>query len=226
MDDLSKHRRFALAIGIVLIVYSLAAVELDVGEAIKVFGFSFKIQRPKWILGGLMLASMYALYRYWLHALFLAESPMRSRAEIKKSARKRCEALLNTARVELASNRARLVKEDVSLLEERVATREEELSSFWQREIISVVSEPEVWEPPGFAGHFQPCSAQARSGFGMKRGRSTVSLSRRLHGIWPPRSTLITCSQSLRTSGGSVLVCGGYAIRSSSWRRRCRRHIR
>ena len=147
MDDLSKHRRFALAIGIVLIVYSLAAVELDVGEAIKVFGFSFKIQRPKWILGGLMLASMYALYRYWLHALFLAESPMRSRAEIKKSARKRCEALLNTARVELASNPGRLVKEDVSLLEERVATREEELSSFWQREIISVVSEPEVWEP-------------------------------------------------------------------------------
>ena len=75
MGDLSKQRRFALSVGLALFVYSLAVVKLDPNATIWIF----IIQKPEWLLGGLMLASVYALYQYILHAFQFSENPMRSR---------------------------------------------------------------------------------------------------------------------------------------------------
>ena len=43
--DLQKLRRFALAIGLLLITYSVALVELDVGETVRPLGIPLKISR-------------------------------------------------------------------------------------------------------------------------------------------------------------------------------------
>ena len=44
--DIEKLRRFALVIGLVLLTYSLAAVELDIGETIHPLGIPLKINNP------------------------------------------------------------------------------------------------------------------------------------------------------------------------------------
>lgn len=77
--DLEKLRRFALAIGLVLITYSLAAVELDVGETIHPLGIPLRINDPKSLGIGLMLVSLYAGVSFVMYGTWLTESPTHKR---------------------------------------------------------------------------------------------------------------------------------------------------
>jgi hypothetical protein len=101
LEDIARQRRFALSVGIVLFVFSLAGVEFDPGVTVNPLGIPLKILRPDWLLIGLMIASVYAIYRYWLHALFLAVSPMQARGLIRRAQRERINNELRSAQYEL-----------------------------------------------------------------------------------------------------------------------------
>lgn len=79
--DLEKLRRFALASGLVLIVYSLAAVELDTGETIHPLGIPLKINRPDWLGIGLVLASVWGMGRFYYYGALKNSSPARLRRD-------------------------------------------------------------------------------------------------------------------------------------------------
>ena len=104
MEEVARHRRFALAVGLVLLVYSLAGVELSKGDTITPLGIPLKIMRPDWLSMGLVFASIYATYRYVLHAMYMRESPRRSRYELKRSAKQCLIDKIAHARRELAIN--------------------------------------------------------------------------------------------------------------------------
>ena len=83
--DLEKLRRFALASGLVLIVYSLAAVELDTGEAIHPLGIPLKINRPEYLGIGLVIASLWGMFRFLYYGAWKTESPARKRTPLLKA---------------------------------------------------------------------------------------------------------------------------------------------
>lgn len=94
LPDLQKLRRFALAIGLVLLTYSLAAVELDTGEPIRLLIVPLKFDRPEWLPIGLVLASLYAAARYWYYGISIREAPWALRfrflslVKVKKAAKR------------------------------------------------------------------------------------------------------------------------------------------
>ena len=73
--DLGRLRRFSLAVGIVLAVYSSAGVTLDPDRAISLFGLPLKVATPSIITFGLVIASIYGLVRFWYYGVMLTESP-------------------------------------------------------------------------------------------------------------------------------------------------------
>ena len=76
--DLQKIRRFALAVGLVLITYSVA-LEFNFDEEVRPLGLPFKVVEP-WLLPiGLMLTSFYGLLRFWYYGCLLTASPARRR---------------------------------------------------------------------------------------------------------------------------------------------------
>ena len=77
--DLQKLRRFALAIALVLITYSLAGVELQIDSEIRPFGLPFKIARPELLPIGLMVASLYALLLFWYYGVMRVATPWGAR---------------------------------------------------------------------------------------------------------------------------------------------------
>lgn len=81
--DLEKLRRFALAIALVLITYSLA-LEFDPGEGVRPLGLPFKVVRPEFLPIGLMLASIYGAMRFWYYGMMKEESPVRHRRRVMK----------------------------------------------------------------------------------------------------------------------------------------------
>ena len=85
--DLQKLRRFALAIGLVLITYSVAGVELAADETVHPLGFPFKISRPELLPIGLMLASAYGLLSFLYYGTMLTESPARKRSRYRSFVR-------------------------------------------------------------------------------------------------------------------------------------------
>lgn len=82
--DLDKLRRFALAIGLVLITYSVAAVELDTGETIRPLGLPLKVNRPEYLGIGLIIASLWAMGRFLYYGVWKTESPPRKRGPLLK----------------------------------------------------------------------------------------------------------------------------------------------
>ena len=88
--DLQKLRRFALAIGLVLITYSLA-LEFDPEKTVSPLGLPFKVIRPELLTIGLMLASGYGLLRYWYYGCLLTASPARVRADLKREVYASCD---------------------------------------------------------------------------------------------------------------------------------------
>lgn len=77
--DLQKLRRFALAIGLVLITYSVAAVELDVEGVVRPLGVPLKINQPGLLGLGLALASLYSLVRFWHYGTMAQMTPSKQR---------------------------------------------------------------------------------------------------------------------------------------------------
>jgi hypothetical protein len=82
--ELSKMRRFALAIGLVLLTYALAGVELKSPAEITPLGIPLVVKRANLLGIGLVLAALYAGTRYWFHAIVLTVSPMRARRLLRR----------------------------------------------------------------------------------------------------------------------------------------------
>ncbi len=82
--ELSKSRRFALAIGLVLLTYALAGVELKSPAEIAPLGIPLVVKRANLLGIGLVLAALYAGTRYWFHAIVLTVSPMRARRRLRR----------------------------------------------------------------------------------------------------------------------------------------------
>lgn len=80
--DIERLRRFALIIGLILISYTAAGVQLEHGAKVSVFGLPFVIRRPELLPLGLMLASAYALTRFYYYGLMLSHSPQRRRKDL------------------------------------------------------------------------------------------------------------------------------------------------
>jgi hypothetical protein len=85
--DLEKLRRFALAIGLILITYSLAAVKLDMGATIEPLGFPLKVNRPEYLDSGLVIASLWGMGRFLYYGVWKTESPPRKRKKQLKQLR-------------------------------------------------------------------------------------------------------------------------------------------
>ena len=80
--DIERLRRFSLVIALILISYAAAGVDLERGAKVLVFGLPFVIRRPELLPLGLMLASAYALARFYYYGLMLSHSPQRRRKDL------------------------------------------------------------------------------------------------------------------------------------------------
>jgi len=80
--DIERLRRFALIAALALIFYAAAGVELDREAKFSLLGLPFIVRRPDLIFLGLMLASTYALARFYFYGVMLKYSPQRRRADL------------------------------------------------------------------------------------------------------------------------------------------------
>jgi len=77
--DLEKLRRFALAVGLVTLTYSVAGISLTPDAAISVLGLTFKVSRPGLLPVGIVIASLYSIIRFYYYGFMLKKSPYRVR---------------------------------------------------------------------------------------------------------------------------------------------------
>src|SRR3989442_15402457 len=80
--DIERLRRFGLIIALILISYAAAGIELERGAKVSVLGLPFVIRRPELLSLGLMLASAYALVRFYYYGFMLSHSPQRRRKDL------------------------------------------------------------------------------------------------------------------------------------------------
>lgn len=80
--ELARLRRFALAAGIILLTYALAAVELDVGETVRPLGVPLRISHPEWLGIGIAAAAAYGMLRFWYYGVMTSESPAARRRRV------------------------------------------------------------------------------------------------------------------------------------------------
>jgi hypothetical protein len=80
--DLNQLRRFALAMGLLLLTSIIAGVTLDGDLRVSPFGIPFRIARPDLVPLGLALAAVYGLARYYYYGIMLAVSPYRARRDV------------------------------------------------------------------------------------------------------------------------------------------------
>src|SRR6266700_1280709 len=85
--DIERLRRFALIAALALIFYAAAGVELDREAKFSLLGLPFIVRRPDLIFLGLMLASTYALARFYFYGVMLKYSPQRRRADLFREMR-------------------------------------------------------------------------------------------------------------------------------------------
>ena len=82
--DLQKLRRFALAIALVLITYSVVA-EVTVKPNITQFGIiEIRVTRPEWLGIGLALTSFISALRFGYYGFLMNASPARKRKEVRE----------------------------------------------------------------------------------------------------------------------------------------------
>ena len=81
--DLNKIRRFSLLIGLILLSYSWAGVELDTPARISPLGIPLKIKHPDLIGIGLLIASFYSTLRYWYYAVLTGTTPKMARQRLQ-----------------------------------------------------------------------------------------------------------------------------------------------
>jgi hypothetical protein len=80
--DIEKLRRFSLVVALITLTYSVAGISLVPDPGISVIGLTFKVSRPNLLPIGLVLASIYAVIRFYYYGFMLKKSPYRFRRNI------------------------------------------------------------------------------------------------------------------------------------------------
>jgi len=80
--DLTKIRRFALIIALILLTLVLAGVKLDTPLHVEPLGIPLVVQRPDLLSVALVIAAIYSTIRYVYYGMMLQPSPMRARREL------------------------------------------------------------------------------------------------------------------------------------------------
>ena len=83
-DETPKLRRFALTIGLMLFTYSIAGVQLDSPAKMSPLGVPLIVSRPRLLDVGLLLASLWAVGRFWYYGMVLNVSPLRARRRLRR----------------------------------------------------------------------------------------------------------------------------------------------
>jgi len=80
--DQARLRRFALAMGLILVSYALAGITLQPDATVNLFGMPFHIARPQLLPYILVLASIYGLLRFYYYSVLAIRSPYSTRREL------------------------------------------------------------------------------------------------------------------------------------------------
>jgi len=80
--DIEKLRRFSLVVALIILTYSVAGISLSPDAAISVIGLTFKVSRPGLLPIGLVMASIYAVIRFYYYGFMLKKSPYRVRRNV------------------------------------------------------------------------------------------------------------------------------------------------
>ena len=82
IPDLQKLRRFSLAIGLLLMAFSLAGVTLKPNEIVRPGGLPLEVLRPDLFPIVLMLASFYGMVRFYFYGIRLVGTPSNKRKQL------------------------------------------------------------------------------------------------------------------------------------------------
>ena len=82
---MEKLRRFSLVVALIMLTYSLAGITMPPDSIISVVGLTFKVSRPGLLPVGLVIASLYAMVRFYYYGFMLKKSPYRVRRDILDS---------------------------------------------------------------------------------------------------------------------------------------------
>ena len=82
---IQKLRRFALTIGLILLTYSIAGVELNTQKEISPLGLPLKINNPNLLGIALVLASLYSSLKYSYYAVLIGPAPHTTRKRLRKA---------------------------------------------------------------------------------------------------------------------------------------------
>lgn len=80
--SIQRIRVFALTIALILITYSLAGIRLETPAKVQPLGIPFIVGRPEYIGIGLVLASLYSIFRFYYYGMLVQPSPMRARLRL------------------------------------------------------------------------------------------------------------------------------------------------
>src|SRR5712671_6385513 len=80
--ELSKIRRFALVVAVLLITLVVAGVELETPVRMSPLGVPIIIRRPDLLTIALVIAAIYSTLRYIYYGMLARPSPMRVRREL------------------------------------------------------------------------------------------------------------------------------------------------
>ena len=80
--DQGRLRRFALAMGLLLVSYALAGISLEPNTAVNLFGIPFRLARPQLLPYVLVIASLYGLLRFYYYCFLAIRSPYSARREL------------------------------------------------------------------------------------------------------------------------------------------------
>ena len=75
-------RRFSLAMGLLLLSYSIAGISLEPDPAFDLFGIPFRLSRPQLLPYVLLAAAVYGLIRYYYYCVLLTKTPYTVRRDL------------------------------------------------------------------------------------------------------------------------------------------------
>ena len=82
LPNLEKLRRFTFGTGLILLAYFAAGVDLEPGAKISILGIPSIIRRPELLSTSLIVASVYALFRFYYYGFMLGHSPHSCRRNV------------------------------------------------------------------------------------------------------------------------------------------------
>jgi hypothetical protein len=80
--DITRIRRFALIVAVLLITLVVAEVELEIPVRMSPLGIPIVIRRPDLLTIALVIGALYSTLRYIYYGMLLQPSPMRARREL------------------------------------------------------------------------------------------------------------------------------------------------